>query len=61
MYSASTGHAMPAKAYVVAAPSRCDAIASTLRNVYAKTSDETGAFADIIAILDTIDLPKPRR
>lgn len=52
---------MPATAYVVAAPCRADMLSATLRSAYAGAPDTRDSFADMIAILDTVELGKRQR
>ncbi|MGY2735165.1 hypothetical protein [Sphingomonas sp. UYP23] len=52
---------MPAAAYAVAAPNRSDVLSATLRSAYAGTPETSGTFADMIEILNTIDVITPQR
>ncbi len=52
---------MPATAYVVAAPRRCDAVSATLRAAYSQARNDNEGFADLIAQLDGIAPTQSRR
>ncbi|WP_161989016.1 hypothetical protein [Sphingomonas glacialis] len=52
---------MPATAYAVAAPNRSDVLSATLRSAYCGVPETSDTFAEMIEILDRIDVNRQQR